>query len=300
MKLIAILVAMASEGFWKSFGMLQRFQGLVGYACWLQARWGDRGWFNGPMGVLFAVAPGVIVVALIQSWFAGGLLGWLLALAFSIAVLVFCIGVRGLNDHVQEYLRALERGDPEGAYLYVREILGGREPADANDMNRMLVETVLVRNNERLLAILFWFVILGPVGAVLYRSTTQLKGVARADGPRFGDDYLETVLRLQAILDWIPVRITALCYAVIGSFVDAVHRWRAGPEGGEVDMYTANRSVLIGAGTGALQLPEAGSGREIDTAELREQVLDVQALVRRTVVTWLTVFALLTIVGWLA
>lgn len=298
MNLIAILMAMGTEGFWKSFDVLRRFQGLVGYASWLQSRWGDRPWFNGPVGVMFTIAPGVVVVGLVQSWLEGGLLGWLLTLLFSVAVLVFCIGVRGLNDHVGEYLRALERGDPEGAYLYVREVIGEREPEDAGMVNRMLVETMLVRNNERLLAILFWFVILGPLGAVLYRSTTQLKGVVRAEA-RFRDDYLETVLRLQAILDWIPARITALCYAVIGSFVDAMHQWRRRVGEWRTDMYTANRDVLVGAGLGALQIPEPAAERAADLDALREEVIDTQALVSRTVVTWLAVFAVLTIAGWL-
>ena len=296
MSLIAILVAMATEGFWKSIPWLGKFRGVVRFAQWLHGQFGKSAWMNGAMGVLVTIGPGVLLVAIIQNYLSAGdgLLRWLLLLVFSVAVLVFCIGVRGLNNQIDQYVTALRHGDPEGAYLHVREILADASPANPAETNRMLLENILIRNNQRLLAILFWFVLLGPAGAFMYRSTTQLKGLE--GGEREG--FLEAVLRLQAILDWIPARITAICYAVIGSFEDAIHNWRTQADALGEDVRTRNQGVLVASGFGALRLGEAPAQEE-DLELFCERIEDAQAMVRRTVIAWLTVFAFLTIAGWM-
>lgn len=303
MSLIAILIAAATEQYWRSFQSLRPFQWLINYAAGLHARWGSLAWFNGPRGVLLVVAPGVVAIALLQYALASGsgLIAWLVMLAFSLGVLVLCVGRRGADEELEEYLAALERGDREAAYYHVRDLLQGREPDNAVELNRRVVETLLVRNNERLLAILFWFVVLGPVGAVLYRSTAQLKGL-QYSGRGFDADFLEAALRLQAVLDWVPARITALCYGIIGSFVDAFQQWRAaGPEW-RTDLAAGNRGVLVNSGIGSLRLQEypGAEGEHADGDMMRDIIIDTQALIRRTVIAWVTLFALFTIIGWLS
>jgi AmpE protein len=303
MSLIAILIVAATERYWKSFQALRPFPALISLASWLQSRWGNAAWFNGPGGVLLTLTPGVIAIALLQYALASGsgFIVWLVTLAFSVVVLILCIGNRGADETVDEYLSALEREDTEGAYLHIRELLQGSEPENPPAMNRLVIEMLMVRNHERILAVLFWFVILGPVGAVLYRSTAQLKGVLYS-GRTFDGDYVEAVLRLQALLDWIPARITALCYGVVGSFVDAIQQWRtAGPEW-SADLATANRGVLINSGLGSLRVTEPPEGTEpgVDLDAMRAKIADAQALIQRTVIAWITVFAVLTIIGWLS
>jgi AmpE protein len=300
MSLIAIVLTMATENFWRSGQGLQPFKAVIDGVCWLQGRWGSESWFNGPGGVLAGVLPGVLVIGLLQFAFgaADGFLGWLLSLILAVAVLIAAIGRRGADQEVDDYQRALERGDVEGAYLHVRELLRGRTPTGPADMNRLLIERLLVRNNERLLAILFWFAALGPVGAVLYRSASQLKGLV-GTGRAFGEDFMEAALRLQAILDWIPARITALLYALIGSFIDALRQWRlAGSQWG-IDLYTSNQGALINSGIGSLRLHDQVV-IEAEFKVLRREVAEAQALITRTVIAWITGFALLTIAGWLS
>src|SRR5690606_3475902 len=139
----------------------------------------ESGWFNGPLGVLLAIGPGVIAVALIQVTLHSsfGFIAWFVSLLFAIAVLVASIGRRRADEEVEDYLRALEAGEADTPHAHVSELLQGQDPGTAAARHRLVIEMMLLRNHERLLAILFWFVILGPVGAVLYRSTTQLKGL---------------------------------------------------------------------------------------------------------------------------
>lgn len=299
MNLIAMLITLGTESLWKSFRGVRPYQWLVDYTAWLWQRVGSERWFGRPAGVVLALAPGVLVVGLIQLALASGegFIAWLIKLAFAVAVLIVSIGVRSLEPDLGEYRRALERDDVDAAYLHVRELLREGPPANPGEMNRTLIEVMLIRNNERLLAILFWFALIGPVGAVLYRSICQLKGI-RQSGNVMSQDFLDSVLRIHAVLDWIPARVTAVCYAVIGSFVEAMQQWRAAAQNWNTDLYTGNRLVLINSGLGALRLVNLEAGRGNTT--LRDDIIDAEALINRTVIVWLTAFALLTIAGWLS
>lgn len=300
MKLIAILLVLATEDTWKSFRTLRPYRALIDFACRLQARFGERPWFNGPGGVLLAVAPGVIGIGLLQFTLdaAEGFVAWLVALVFAIAVLILSIGRRGAEEEIDEYLGAIERGDHEGAYLHVRELLQGEDPLTAPERHRLVIEMMLLRNHERLLAVLFWFVVLGPAGAVLYRSSTQLKGVLHS-GRSFHPGFLEAVLRLQAFLDWVPARITALCHALVGSFAESIHQWRDAAAGA-IDLHAGNRAVLIGSGLGSLRLSEDVAVEAAYVEAFTQTLAETRGLIYRTIVVWVTVFAALTIVGWLS
>lgn len=300
MKLIAILLVIATEEKWKTFRSLRPFQALVEFADRLRNRFGERAWFNGPAGVLLTVAPGVVVTALIQFALeaANGVIAWLVALVFAIAVLIVCIGRRGTEEEIEAYQSAIERKDGEAAYLHVRELLPGEPPQSATELHRRVLEMVLLRNHERLLAVLFWFVVLGPFGAVFYRTTTQLKTLMHSEHA-FDPGYVESVLRLQGLLDWVPVRITALCHALVGSFADAVQQWRIAAASA-IDVYTGNRAVLIGSGLGSLRLQDDVVTSLEDPESFGFTLSETRALVYRTAVLWVTAFAVLTIVGWLS
>lgn len=299
MKLIAILLVLATEEKWKSFRSLRPYQALIEFACRLQARLGERAWFNGPAGVLLVLAPGLVGVALLQVTIdaADGLIAWLVGLAFAAAVLMISIGRRNADDELEDYLRALDASDPETAYRHVRELLQGEDPGTPASRHRLLIETLLLRNHERLLAVLFWFVLLGPLGAVLYRSVSQLKSV-RHTSRSFDEGFIDAVLRLQAFLDWIPVRIAALCHALVGSFSEALHEWRAA-SATAFDLPSGNRGVLIGSGIGSLRLRDDLSIDGIDSDIFGRTLAETRALIYRTMIVWVTAFAVLTIVGWL-
>ena len=158
----------------------------------------------------------------------------------------------------------------------------------------------------------------GPAGAVLYRAAVLLADEWRSDA-RGADT--TPIARARAVfggparwllwgLDWIPVRLTALSFAIVGDFEDAVFCWRtqaetwAGQEGGEhagIVLASAGGAlgVLVG---GALPVvggepdlrPELGVGEEPDTDLLPGAV----GLVWRALVLWLLLMFLLTLANW--
>jgi len=147
---------------------------------------------------------------------------------------------------------------------------------------------VLVDANDRLFAVLFWFILLGPLGAVMYRSAAVLQQQRSDDGGQFADN----VAWLHAVLVWLPARLLALTYALSGHFDAAIEGWREvhdeHPQGSE-----GSEQVLAVTGMGALGL------RDEDFEEAgKPAVRAAMRLVWRTLTIWLVIIALLTLAGW--
>ena len=239
---------------------------------------------------------------------AGGVLMWLLTLVYSFLVLVVCIGEQRFGAHVRHYIELVSDGDIAAASAYLNSLSAKDISATSlRQLNHEFLGLLLIRLNERVLALLFWFVVLGPVGAILYRSVIQLHGTALAAEPTEGDDfqghgYRDALRRLKGILDWLPVRLTALCYAMSGSFTDAMQLWRDDPRRRDDDWVMANDRLLLDVGIGALQIQQdyAEDSHDDLSAEVAcEQVLAVRALSKRTLLLWVTMLALMTLGGWL-
>jgi membrane protein required for beta-lactamase induction len=209
----------------------------------------------------------------------------------SVVLLLYSLGPRDLEAEVEAFVDASERHDDESASWHAGALLLGQAPDNARRLHRSIVENILVEANERVLAIIFWFVILGPAGAILYRLVCQLKG---HNGAQEDAAFAQAVKRLHFILAWLPVRLCALAYALGGSFVDAMHGWRnevADPE-------DESRNVLIASGLGALRMAPVDELEAPDRDTLLDEVKEAMALVRRAVMVYLAILAVLILAGW--
>ncbi len=291
MTFISILVSLVLERFIHSLQEWRRHTWFHTLCTWLQQRMGSKGFWNGPVGVVLVLLAPVAIVALLTQLLDGVLLGLLMFL-FSIVVLLLCLGPRDLDDDVENYLQARESSDDADACAAASAVLG-REISGQDDVtSRAMVGAIAVQANERIFAVLFWYAILGPVGAVLFRLSCMLRTETAADN----SGYAVATRRLHGILTWLPARITALGFAIAGSFEDAIHNWRNRSAEWSGEWIDSSDGVLAATGTGALQL-------EIEAAE-SDQEAELNAiraglgLVWRTLIAWVTLFALLTLAGW--
>lgn len=291
MALISILISLLIERFLGSLEELRQFAWFSSLARTVKARVSAQGAWSGTAGVVLVVGPPVLVVALVASVLADI---WLFfGFAFSLGVLLYSLGPRDLDAEVEAFLDAHERGDDESAYWHASELLKGEAPDDARELTRDMVQDILIAAHERILAVIFWFVVLGPTGAALYRLSSLLKGQTRAED----NDFAAAASRLYEILAWVPAHLAALSYALGGSFVDAVQSWRE--RASEWDEH--NHGVLVSSGFGALQYhPETETGAEADAVAEAADILSAMALVRRAVVIWLAAIAVFTLAGWAA
>jgi membrane protein required for beta-lactamase induction len=160
-----------------------------------------------------------------------------------------------------------------------------------------VVHAALVQVNVRVLSVVFWFYVLGPVGAVLYRFSHLL--ITDSDGKEgVGAGFADAALRLHGILAWLPARLTAWGYALMGSFSQARYRWQVRAFDWVDDWVAGNAGVLIASGTGALELPDAAEG-DAAGAYTVDAVKDALRLVDRTSWLWLAIIILLALPRWL-
>lgn len=292
MTFLAIALALVVDRFLGILAEWRRWDWFTAWSDWLNQRLAGRAFQDGPLGVILVVAPVLLAVGLVYQGLSEllGLFGFL----FAAAALLFSLGPRCLEDDVEEFEGARLRGSREAACHYANELAGGSSVAEDDPWGLALATNgVLTEAHERLFGTLFWFAVLGPVGAVLHRLSVVLRGQARQGGGESG--FARSAELLHAILAWPSVRLLAAGYALSGHFARAAaalqrRLLRLDGDAGE---------LLLAVGQGALdmdpeRLPDPDAQREAD-----KPVAEAFALVRRTLVIWLAVLALMTLSGWL-
>lgn len=280
-----LLLALFAERFlldqneWRQarwFGDVVRWLSSQEFGIWLGAQY----W-----GALLVLAPPLLLTGWIQS----GLAGWLWGLPsflFALLVLLYCLGPEDLDNQVANYLDAEDRGDDDRARALLAPLCAGIPAPSRVGRLRQAIDALLTQAQERLFAPLFWFLLLGPFGALLYRLTWHLRHLPAEDEEN--QEFRLGVERLLAILDWLPARILVLTFALGGDFDGALQGRRQWLDAGQSD--TA-RGLLHQAGWGALRLNPDGFDEERDS----EPVQGALVLVWRGLILWLAVVALLAI-----
>jgi membrane protein required for beta-lactamase induction len=257
----------------------------------------DLGWFEHYSGLLSRVLPfgspllNIFLILLLPLGLAlliqCALFGQLYNIpyfVFGVLVLIYCLGPACLASDVQAYLDARSLSDEEEA-LHYAGVLTERAASTVPDQQTSdVTRAILFVANQRIFSVLVWFVLLGPIGAVMFRFISQL---ARQDEVSPGQ--ISAAQKLYALLSWLPARMLALAYAMMGNFESAVHAFRTRAH--EPDLGLSNYDVLVTTGVGAIK----------DHAGLDEvsSIHAARGLVMRSVLLWVTVLALLTMAGWL-
>ncbi|MDX3907574.1 MAG: CobD/CbiB family protein [Pigmentiphaga sp.] len=249
MSFFALLLAFLAE----QIRPLPRFN-AVHEAARAICRWAGHALDAGSRG--YAVL-GWMLVALVPSlavWLVSSL-AWAVhpffALVFHVVVLWFTLGFRQFSHHFTEIQFALARGDVALARSHLQEWLGAsRAGVSADAMTvpevcRTAIEEGVVASHRNVYGVLFWYALLpGPSGAVLYK----LAGIARQEWGQRADAFGDVAREAFRLLDWIPARMTAIGFAIVGNFEDALYGWRQRAAAWE----DSQRGVVVESAAGAL------------------------------------------------
>ncbi|MDF1486143.1 CobD/CbiB family protein [Ramlibacter sp. H39-3-26] len=251
-------------------------------------------------------------------------LGWPFAMLWSVAVLYLTLGFRQFSHHFTNIRDALETGDEDAA----RARLAEWQKVDVGDLPRSeivrhVLEYSVLSAHRHVFGVLAWFSIgaafgLGPLGAVLYRASEFVSRYwaykQRAQPQAVSPALQRAAAQAWTLVDWLPARLTALCFAMVGSFEEAIEGWRFHAQQFPND----NDGVILAATAGAINVRLGGEalktvyapgttqglqvgteigdsdstpGREPEVGHLRSVV----GLVWRSVVVWMLLLALLTL-----
>ena len=235
--------------------------------------------------VLLAVLPGVVSSVL------------------AIVVLYCCIGLRSLQQHAMQVEAPLAQGDLSAARVAVARIVS-RDTAElsAEKVSAAAVESVLENGSDAVIAPIFWFVVAGAPGALAYRLINTLDamwGYRNAQYEYFGF----VAARMDDLANWIPARICALTYCLMGDF--SCGRKAISEQGAQTDSPNAGRVMAAGAGALGIEVggstwhkgkqqrrPRLGFGRPV----CREDIGRAVDLLQRGVLFWLFLgFALVVV-----
>jgi membrane protein required for beta-lactamase induction len=293
--LLALLLALACERGLTHLFHLRELRWLDRYCDWIAARFDAAG--RGlplPVAVVALVLP-VLPVAAADFALGGHLLG-LPQLALAVLVLLVSFGPRDLYDEVDDYATALERGDREQAASRAKELLERDAAGRGAGQREAVEEAIFVQANNRVFGVIFWFMVLGPAGAWLFRVSDLMRRRAafeaarRADGRPSGG----ALATLHGLLAWIPARLAAATYALAGSFEDAVGNWRIAVEGAAASALDRSEDLLARVGKASLQPSLAGVPPEsLDAATARGAL----RIVARSTWIALVAIALLVLAG---
>ena len=293
MSLITILIALFLERFAGTLDDMRQFRWLGGYARWMRERLEAMGVSDGTVQFVITILPPLVLLALVALMVHGVVLG-LLDIILGVFILLLCLGPRDINDQVDAYVEAGAMKDEERQKRHAQDLLGNEEVPEApRERTRAVVEAIFSEANERLFAVLFWFAVLGPLGALIYR----LGGLLKAPSEDQPVAFMAAAARLQALMDWIPARLFALGYGLVGSFDAAFAVLAKSLPGSWQNMGEENIRLLREAGAESLHLNQVRGDLD-DPGELNALVERANGLIMRTLVVFLAVLALMTLAGW--
>ena len=221
-------------------------------------------------------------------------------LLLAIIVLFFSLGPKDIGEDVDEYCTALEAEDEEEIRKTAKALAEKDLPSDPLERILKVEEAVCVQANNRLFAVIFWFVLLGPIGAWSYRVTDLIrrravfKASRNDESNKTADMVLESSGQLHGWLAWIPARLTAIGYAMAGSFEGALSAWRTTDDmGAQGDR---SEALLARVGIGALAL-QSKEDESVSDRGVRGATA-ANGLVFRLLFIWAAVIAAMTLYGW--
>ncbi len=233
----------------------------------------------------------------------GGTLAGFTYLIIAIVVLFFSLGPRDIGEEVDEYCRALEAEDEQAIQNAAKAIVEGEVPGDALERIQRVEASVCVQANNRLFAVVFWFVLLGPLAAWAYRVTDLIRRravfsasrAAESEAAGNADAVRDAAVMLHGWLAWIPARLSAVGYAAAGHFDEAIAAMRAPTE--ERDATTSEQSehLLARVGTAALALGDRPD--ETITERGVRGAISANRLVFRQLIIWAVIISAMTLYG---
>ena len=257
---------------------------------------------------VLAVGVPTLLAALIYwtLWTFSSVLGFV----WLVGVLYLTLGFRQFSHHFSEIRRALEEGDEALA----RDKLAAWLRVDAStlpraELLRQVIQHSVLSAHRHVFGVLvafvvFWMLGLGPAGAIFYRTTEYISRnwQARSDNSR-SPALQGAAGQAWVWIDYLPARTTALGFAVVGNFEEAVASWRS-----EATTYApGSDGVVLAATSGALNVRLAGGTRTAPPSESQDDAQTtrpdpqlahlggVVGLVWRAVVLWMLVLALLSL-----
>lgn len=296
----------------------QVYTGIKGLAVRIE-KWFNAGeQKNGRMGWIL-----MMLALMVPTW----LVHWVfmhynlvfLAFAWNVLIVYLTLGFRHYSHYFTSIQFALNAGDePRARTLLAEWARIDTVGMDSSEITRIAVEKSLITTHRNVFGVFFWFLMpLGPAGAVMYRVSEYLARAWNEPDHMRNEAFGQFAAKAFYWIDWVPVRLTAVAFAVVGNFEDAIYAWRnfASRWADEA------RGIILSAGGGAMGVrlgtPNENAPQllpaDAATVDLSDSEADVMpgeepnvralqstvGLVWRALILWMILLLLTSSVAWL-
>ncbi len=227
---------------------------------------------------LILVLPPTVATWLLLSWLPTPA-QWIL----ECLIVYFSIGWKSMQEHAYVVHRHLEAKELDKARESVSRIVSRKtDELDEREIAKGAVEAVIENGSDCVISPIFWYLLLGAPGALMFRLANTLDAMWGNKTDRY-IEFGRASARIDDILNWIPARLTAIGYAICGRFASAwwcMNNQKAESEG-------PNAGLVMAAGGGALEIklggpaiyhgkldvrPVLGIGREVEGRDILRSI----------------------------
>jgi adenosylcobinamide-phosphate synthase len=221
----------------------------------------------------------------------------------NIALLYFVIGWQSMKQHALAISNPLLNNDLDNARFHLSMIVS----RDTSHMSKSqivgsTIESILENGHDCVFASLFWFLVLGPAGALLHRLTNTLDAMWGYKNERY-HQFGCFAARLDDLLGYLPARLTGLSYALCGDSSKSVLSWR-----NQMGKHKSpNAGLVMASGAGALGIviggpavydginhdkPYLGTGAQVQVKDIARSI----TLIEKAVAIWIIASALILLI----
>lgn len=289
MTIIAILLAFALCHFVRELSQVRKHQWLAGWIRLANDVFAKLpGWSNLTGFLIILFLPLVALGLIIQLVFTA--FGYLGIFLLATAVLVYTFGLRDIDTQVADIIRTTDEDNQEAALC---ELLRGDVPDDLETCRAKMVEAVFSESLHRWFGVIFWFAVLGIVGAFLYRMVDWLA----CEKSSLTSAQKQLIIRTRQVLDWPAAQLMTLSLAIATDFDSVFIAWKRYHREQGHGLFEGNNGFLLAS---ARQIVLSGHAAQDGYADqlsgplaTLKQSMD---LVWRVLGVWMTTLALLLLI----
>ena len=282
MNFLALIIALLLRQMWGASARLQQDDWLWRWQAQVST-WHIGAWGRLAVIVLLPTVLARWALSAAQPlWFG---LPWI---ALAVILFLYALGRGDFQQLMERYRSQCRDADFEGAYLAAQAEAAASgamaNPQSPQEVHDFVQRGVFYEGYQRWFPVTFYFVLLGPAGALAYR-------VLQLCRDNFEPEVAE---RWIFLADWLPARLLAATFMLTGDFTasrDALY-FRLG------DIAAAPGQILFEVGTAALATPPPTAPDEPSfCAFAARQNEDTGKLLSRSAICWVAIISLLVILG---
>jgi len=201
--------------------------------------------FLGLVAMMILIIPVLFLTIILSK------LGWF----FEVLILTLALGWQSLREHGLAVKNALFKNNIQLARNKVMLMVSRDvQQADEEQICKATIESVLENGGDAIFSTLFWFLIAGAPGVIVYRMVNTLDAMWGYKNTRF-KHFGWAAARTDDVMNYIPARLTALSYFLVSRKPAAIHCWRTQAN----NWKSPNAGPVMASGAGSLGIKLGGS-----------------------------------------